>query len=276
MHPLPEDVSRVNTYDIVEKIRCEAKEGLRGVRADSNILKNTAIGYDFTFDIDEDNNATNGKLKFERPGFRDGSNTTWEFTGSSTRKRKNKRVFRIVERLEKLNAANCSEGATRANWVYPITGAVGMGEVLRTYIGLERLTDFGTGLKSDSTVFSEELEFTTEFGGGVTPTLELATIAGKFRLTNATIFAEAKRKDIHSLTVALAKEGELDDPKKKTRRSLSLSRSLDVVPLRTAAALAESVETAENRVVIELERRRRLKEDEFIATRLIEALRPSP
>ena len=27
MHPLPDDVSRVSTVDIVERIRCEAQEG---------------------------------------------------------------------------------------------------------------------------------------------------------------------------------------------------------------------------------------------------------
>ncbi len=58
MHPLPYDVSRVSTYDIVEKLRCEAKEGLRGVPYGHPILKHTVIGYDFTFDITEDNNLT--------------------------------------------------------------------------------------------------------------------------------------------------------------------------------------------------------------------------
>ena len=269
MHPLPDDVTRVSTFDIVQKIRCEAKEGLREAKHNHLILKNTAIGYDFTFEIDEDNNATKGALNFDRPGFRKDSNTSWDFTGSSSRKRRNKREFRIVERLEKLNAAECSEAATRANWIYPIAGAIGMDEVVRTYIKLEELTDFGK-LDKAPTVFSEDLDFTTEFGGGVTPTLELATVAGKFKLSNATIFAEAKRKDIHSVTVALAQDGPVDV------RARPPAMALEFVRPRVAAAVAERGADAKTRVLIELERRRIAKEDERLNTRLLEALRPPP
>src|SRR5262245_14766396 len=72
MHPLPEDVSRKNTYDIVEKIRCEAAEGLRGVPRDHPLLRNTYIGYDFNFNIEENNNlgvnapANRGDLVWSR------------------------------------------------------------------------------------------------------------------------------------------------------------------------------------------------------------------
>ena len=131
MHPLPYDVSRVSTYDIVEKLRCEAKEGLRGVPYDHPILKHTVIGYDLTFDITEDNNLNNDALNFNRKGFTDGSHFDLDFAGSATRKRENKRQFRILESLQRLNAADCSDTATRANWIYPITGAIGLDEVLK-------------------------------------------------------------------------------------------------------------------------------------------------
>ena len=90
-------------YDIVEKIRCEAKHGLDGIPLGHPILKHTAIGYDFTFEMTEKNDLTNGALQFDRKGFRTGSNFGLDFSGSATRERKNKRQFRIVESLEKLN-----------------------------------------------------------------------------------------------------------------------------------------------------------------------------
>lgn len=277
MHPLPEDVTGVSTYDIVEKIRCEAAEGLQAVLAQNTpredvekIITDGVIGYDFSFEIDEDNNATKGQLKFVRPGFRKGSQTTWDLTGSSTRKRKNKREFRIVETLEGLRKKeDCEEGRRRANWVYPITGAIGVDEVIHTYVNLELTARFEKKKKDDTrgdlpVVFSDELTYTTEFGGGIQPTLELATIAGKFRLNNMTLLGEAKRKDVHSVTVALAR---------KDRKLASRMFQL-FVNSRAAIALAQAgADSDKGIVVLELERRRRAKEDENLNTRLLDALR---
>jgi hypothetical protein len=282
MHPLPYDVTRVSTFDIVEKIRCEAKQGLEGVPAGHPILKHTVIGYDFTFDITENNDLKTGALEFDRKGFRSGSSFSLDFAGSATRERKNKRQFRIVEGLDKLNAANCSETATRANWIYPITGAIGLGEVVRTYISLERLTDFGPGkigtkFDKDSVVFSDDIDYTTEFGGSATPTLELASIVGKFRLTKASIMGEAKRKDVHSVVVALAQDGQPVDVPALTRmqnfgvdigRSRPGARGVDAVVAQGAKA--------QTRVIYELERRRLLKEDERLFSNFLEAVRTSP
>lgn len=290
VHPLPYDVTRISTFDIVEKIRCEAKEGLEEVvrkHPRHPILKHTAIGFDFQFEITEDNNLNAGGLNLHRKGFREGSQASWNFAGSATRNRKNVRQFRIIESLEKLNSARCSESAGRQNWIYPIVGSIGMKEVVQTYLRIEELTDLGPGkddpkLKSDSIVFSDDLDYTTEFGGSVTPTLELATIAGKFRLTKATIMGEAKRKDIHSVTVALAQDGKpvdlLQGARGVERRGLERmtvlgqsrqgARALDAAIVRS--------EPAKIRVLAELERRRQLREDERIAARLIDVLRGEP
>jgi hypothetical protein len=277
MHPLPDDVSRVSTYDIVKKIRCEAQEGLRDVPLTHPIIRNTAIGYDFAFEIDEDNDATKGKLKYEKPGFRKDSKNIWELTGSATRKRKNKREFRMVETLKEISEAECVDVATRPNWIYPITGAIGMDEVIRTYVRLEQMSKFGT-INDKGTVFSEDLDYTTEVGGGIQPTLELATIVGKFRLTNATLFAEAKRKDMHSVTVALAQTGPVDAAARIPSGAIA---PMGFAPLalsrpRVATAVIERAADAKTRVLIELERRRIAKEEDRLNTRLLEVLRPVP
>jgi hypothetical protein len=77
MHPLPEDVSRATTADIVARIRCEAKEGLESFRRQplspkdiehvKLIVDNTTIGFEFDFNIEEDNKASGGRLEFEKP-----------------------------------------------------------------------------------------------------------------------------------------------------------------------------------------------------------------
>src|SRR5262249_10460635 len=130
--------------DIVERIRCEAKAGLDRYQTDreaQNIVEKTTIGFDFEFDMTEYNNAGTGTLTFKDkkaanlPGFQ------VDFTGAAERKRQNARRFLIVEDLSKLKDAECSGPAVRANWVYPMTGTIGMDEVVSTYIRLEKLSD---------------------------------------------------------------------------------------------------------------------------------------
>src|SRR3972149_11826331 len=77
-HPLPQDVARVSVVDIVRRIRCEAKEGLEDAlqraaaqgasrRAHVERIRDLSkIGYEFRFEISEDNKAGASGLTFER------------------------------------------------------------------------------------------------------------------------------------------------------------------------------------------------------------------
>src|SRR3954468_2470057 len=57
IHPLPDDVSRSSTYDIVQKVRCEAKAA---VEEYGRGFANASIVYNFTFNINEHNDASAG------------------------------------------------------------------------------------------------------------------------------------------------------------------------------------------------------------------------
>ena len=57
IHPLPDDVSRKSTYDIVDKIRCEAKAA---VEEHGGRFTRASIVYNFEFDIKEVNDASAG------------------------------------------------------------------------------------------------------------------------------------------------------------------------------------------------------------------------
>jgi hypothetical protein len=54
-YPLPDDVTRKCTYDIVDQIRCEAR---RAVIEHAYDYKTASIAYEFTFDITEGNNTS--------------------------------------------------------------------------------------------------------------------------------------------------------------------------------------------------------------------------
>jgi hypothetical protein len=300
MHPLPEDVTRKNTYDIVEKIRCEAAEGLRGVPRDHPILKTTVIGYDFDFNIEEKNNAAGGNVTLTKEYSR--GDLEVDGGASAERQRSNVRVFRILETLLQLTNADCGAVSKRANRAYPIAGAIGMQELVRTYVGLERLTNFGktpgvtggTQLpvakdKEIPIVFSDVLTYTTHVGAGVKPELTLVALVGELKITNATINLNASRKDIHKVTVALARDpvkpvdppaggraARVNSADEEYLRRFSNSTIYNARIGRVVETIAKKNLTAETLVLLELERRREQSEAEELATRLTDLLNPTP
>jgi hypothetical protein len=293
MHPLPGDIPRVPTFDIVERIRCEAQEGLRSFPQNDPLIKNivegTTIGFDFNFTITEINDAgagSPGHLIFQKQG-NGANNFTLDLSGQVHKQRDNTRRFRIIEDLKTLNSANCSREATRANWVYPITGATGLGEVVHTFIKLETLGNLqwdspGGGLSSQMNhiVFSDVLHFNTVLDVTAAPTLTLTPVVGRFMVTNANIVGEAKRTDDNTVIVALARDNVKivrGVPKRILSPKLAAARvtSQDLVEKgvvrdsREVRTLVQKDAEAYTRVLIELQRLRDLEDDDREAPRLL-------
>jgi len=262
MHPLPENVSPAATFDIVHRIRCEVAEGLKDLKQDDafwHIVDNTKIGYDFTFVITEGNDA-GLKLQFKRPAFVGEKSFFVELTGSAGTTRKNTRTFRIIEGLAEVKEYGCAKATRQANPLYPITGATGMGEVVRTYIRLELLTDLAKpGGSASGTVFEDALEFTTTLSVGATPTLELSTVAGSLRLSHASFTGSANRTDIHKVRVALTREvDDVDLPKQKRR---DLAKLPYEALSRTTKRLVQKETSAFTRIFLTLQRRENADKD---------------
>jgi hypothetical protein len=257
-HPLPEDVTRKSTFDLVQKILCEAKEGIDGEGLSALSLKNTYIGFDFSFDMEEKNNAKNGSFEFLDP-FGRGS-FSLKLSGGVEKTRKNVRFFRVVESFQTIkDYKDCFVDTARANLIYPIAGKVGVDEVVHTFVRLERLTKLPANANKNGSIFSDALTFTTELSAGATPHLIINSGLGGFKLRNASLDAEASRKDIHGLTIAIS-------AKPKEEAPVLLNR-----PLLRAAPLV-SPENPAAPVIYELERLRNRDED----TQIIERLRPLP
>jgi hypothetical protein len=144
IHPLPDDVTRQSTVDIVERIRCEAAAAVDKLvttgRLDRTALPATYIGYEFQFLMTENNNAS-GSGMFRYP-FSSGTLNVG-ISGGADRARASDRNFRIVESFEKLRDSLrvCTKERFEKNAVYPIAGSIGLSEVIATYVGLEKLTD---------------------------------------------------------------------------------------------------------------------------------------
>lgn len=283
VHPLPDDVSKASTVDIVERIRCEVQEGLlRFASTDAHarkIIEGTTIGFEFEFVMHEVNAAAEGTLEFERPAFKGMTKFELDLGAAASSRRDNKRVFRALEDLREIEEAECSNDRARANRRHPITGATGMDEIVRTYIRLEKLTDLARG--GEDTVFADDIDFTTEFVVGALPNLTVETVVGSFRLTRASVTGSVQRKDVHSVTVALARDAEHEDvdpsrmPKLAQRRVKAREARRELIETdvtqasRSLRALGRKNADARNRVLLELQRRRNVREDAKVVSRVL-------
>ena len=194
--PASEDVTAYSTVDIATKIRCEAKSAAAQYIAGTPIFATGGIGYDFTFTITE-NNGLGASTSFLHP-FTSGFGKFFLDVGAShDRQRQRERKFIIVETFQELSRTPCPAGDQAENWVYPITGTIGLAEVMKTFVGLDAQA---RQLKS----FSDLLAFTTAFSASVRPKVQLSALAGNFRLTEASGTLAADRKDVHKVRIVLA------------------------------------------------------------------------
>jgi len=295
MHPLPGDIVRVSTLEIVERIRCEVKEGLDAFPRShprylhvKKIVDGTTIGFEFEFNMDEESRATGGSLVLDRKGISSANPVHIAISADinangGESERSNRRVFRLFENLKDLQRVQCANKLVRANHAYPIAGATGMAEVVKTYINLELITDLESG--GEDVVFSEHLLFTTGFSAGATPDLTIDTPIGGLRITRVKLTGSVSRTDAHDLTVALSRDSDhrdVDLPPGSPEgfgRSISkggrmvtldrMARAKEVTDRRLQTSLAKQDAGSRNRVLLELQRRRNLREDDRVVTRVL-------
>jgi hypothetical protein len=309
VHPLPGDFSRTSTVDIVRSLRCEARDGAESLLTRltpqerlqvTPIIRETKIGYDFSFTIEESNDAGNGDerfgLRFERSFTKTPSKL--DLRGSGSLGRQNIRTFTIIEPLTDLlkpeTSAICKDRTQGANWTHPVAGTIGLDELVGTYLKLEVLSELRRFTASEKpfksgapgkfpkhVVFSDELLFTTHFGAGMTGTLVLDAVVGRLSLRNASLTAGATRRDLHSVIVALTREKvDVDETVRSGRAS---ARALqEAGAKREGGALANSVRDprtqariiqldapASESIAIELHQRRARNDEDDQAARAL-------
>ena len=252
IHPLPEDVTRKSTYDIVHKFRCEAKQAVLDY-APETMFDPAVLGYEFNFKITENNGANVTNLEFKKlfttPAFFD-----LQAVASAKKTRVGERDFKIVETFADLKKTPCTETEFGRNMLYPIAGSIGLGEVIQTYARIERETNLAPSQGSTLPVFSDKLTFTTMISAGLTPLLTLAPVH-HFKLVTATGIFSSDRQDIHFVNIAIARDNR-NDPRRLTRAAVVAQRFTYVHPL-APGAIQDQV-SARDRVLFELDRQRLL------------------
>lgn len=297
VHPIPDDVARVPTIEIVRNIRCEALAGIDSLRPDElaraePIIKASVIGFDFTFEMTESNGLDSGKADNPFLIFQNSTKFTANVEGGASAARRNVRTFLVMEALDDLrkpaSRATCATKPARKNWAYPIGGSIGLDEVVRTYLRVEMLGELQnkpTGPIAETTkfttagkhvVFADDITFTTHLEAGANGKLLLQAASGQLKLTTASVNATASRMDTHRVIVALTRK-ELNVVEQQllefglsgnarqasaiaNRRTLVLEGK--VTDPRAQALLIQVDEAARTRVAMELYRRRSLYDPE--------------
>lgn len=275
--PLPEDVTGRATYEIVHKIRCEARSAIQSkaiafmlgekspefVKSEGRRLKgnraaffhydykklpkdyvalfdsyaDTALAYEFKFDITESSSNTS-TLNFKGPIGLEVFSLGWVSGGDLTRA--NVRTLKLADKFGdlalKMSEDECSNETRNTNFIYPITGDVGILERVDTFIDLNQ-TGALVG-KEGSTVptMVDSLTFTTKISMNLTPKITINSPGN--RLTDAEVKSENYREDKHevvisfSLPVAVAPSSAAAKPATKTGKSgidPTKQRALDAI-----------------------------------------------
>lgn len=241
IHPLPDDVTRLATRQIVDHIRCEARTAIKQAIIDylrkaeqtdfmhrletnqfpfdeldrhlhelpaavrTNIVKyeRAAITYDFTFDITEQDTVA---AEVDFVNLLSHGTFTMPSRGTNDLQRQTVRLFRVNDTFgELIQRRNCTEDGSPENFVYPVSGAIGLGEMIETFVDLnehQRLT----GTKDTDTVptMTDTFNFQTTISGSVAPQVVLTPLNRLFRVSGASLTASALRRDIHKVIIAMS------------------------------------------------------------------------
>ena len=249
-HPLPENVTRYNTVQIVQKIRCETRDAARDIaidyltdkdqteeaqefgrilradpdnsfrdakkyyhHLDSDTRKDVerydgiAVAYEFTFDMTEKNDNNANLMLFNPYSF---GQRFFGISAGLNRRRQNIRNFRIVETMDHLTRTlrddECEfDGNSLRDSLYPISGTVGIKEVLKTFIDLNEMADIKkkNAEKQNIPTFADTLEFETTLVGKLEPKIVLNQVTEGIGLNEATFTSEHTRTDKHKLGIVI-------------------------------------------------------------------------
>ena len=166
---------------------------------------NTVIAYDFLMQGVENNRVA---LTADPVRLITNGTAGIALGGSGELNRDNQRHFALADTFGELlydqNMRCESRDYLPENFIYPVSGRVGLREVVDTFIELNEfksLSQFG----DDKTVFADTLKFTTTWTGSATPHIQIDPVGTRFGLASPTqIGLSASRADTHTLTLGLA------------------------------------------------------------------------
>jgi hypothetical protein len=182
------------------------------LKANIQKFRDTAIAYDFSFNMTETNNV-DPTLDLTKPL----SSRTYgaSITGGVDRTRQNIREFTITDTFARLfievREKYCSEIADGKNYLYPITGNIGIDEMIGTFVRLSLFADLSGQVdevdvanQKGPPTMADTITFSTTLKGSVTPEVVLTPVGSAIQIADASLGLTAARTDVHKVIVALA------------------------------------------------------------------------
>ena len=185
------DVTQIDTVEIIRNIRCETREAVSAYPPD-HWVHETAIAYGFTFNALEKNGLSGG-IGFTFPVSPAGKWILGMDAGVA-RHREGESVVDMAEILANLKGVDCSAPSSPAHG-YPITGSVGIREVVDRFVAVNSLP--GVVQKK----YTRSLRYELRVNGGIKPSITVIPSAGHIR--DGTLNVTAERQDVHKLLIAL-------------------------------------------------------------------------
>jgi hypothetical protein len=181
---------------ISTKIENISKEITSEAYKNVNDFVRTGIVFNFRFKITENNDLT-GKGAITWPVHM--GTLTLGYDVGDKRQRVGDRVVKIADTFGELNKLPCEDQQTQRDLMYPISGYVGLNEVIDQYYSLlsEGKIKFDKGQS-----YQDTIQFTTTLNGSVNPQLNL--IPTKNHLVKSEFTVGGKREDFHELVIYIA------------------------------------------------------------------------
>jgi hypothetical protein len=285
IHPLPENVTGVSTYDIVRQIRCETRQAViqstldyltKGTDVDAasreiglrfanneipiskldpkmfkghvgqllNLFWSTGVAYNYKLEMTETNNLGVG-LDLLKPFAN--SRITLGLGAGFDRQRQNTRTFTVTDNfrnlVQKLSDEYCSRQLVAENYVYPITGRVGVEGMVHAFVYLSLFGNLAG--KEDNPAgpptLVDALDFQTTISGSASPKVTFTPLGRGLSLTEASLISEASRKDVHRVVIGLALDKAANSQVGPTRDAL-FGRLLTASGNRAELAAANAVD----------------------------------
>lgn len=200
-----------------QKIGLEFKNGTRPIETFhynlfkgevKSILKlffDTGIAYNYNLQMTE-TNGLGTRIDLLR-SFTNGKGTLG-FGGNFDRQRQNLRTFTVTDTFSQLirdiPKNYCDNQIVQENYVYPITGKIGMDRVVHDFINLTLFGHLsGSGNKGPPTLV-DALTFTTTVTASATPKVVFSPVGNTLSVLDASLSGTVTRQDVHKVTVGLA------------------------------------------------------------------------
>lgn len=195
---------RMNDFAFAD-LNSHLKDVDRQAAANVRSYEKTTVGYDFSFDMSEENGYT---AQVDLLQALTGGTTGVGLKGGADFQRQTVRIFRIADTFAGLmtldEKLDCGDDRP-VDFAHPVRGNIGIGEMVKTFVQLNESEKLAGAKEGDKVpVLSDTFNFQTTLSASATPAVTLSPVGHRYGLADANAGISGTRKDIHKVIVAMS------------------------------------------------------------------------